>query len=208
MKKAPFKKRFAYWFDNRMAKGGFVLIRLLAVFTLLIVLLIAFIVFRFSLKEDVSFFSALWDSFSTVINAWMPAYDDGGETVRISYLIMMSIAAIAGLFITSVLIGIISSAIEEKITSLKRGTSEVIEEDHIVVLGFYPGEYTLLKQLVLAAADRPCCIVVAGDMEQEEMQQYIKDNVECPKDGGYLRSEGSGALLHPYLPVRYHQPDR
>ena len=182
MKKAPFKKRFAYWFDNRMARGGFVLIRLLAVFTLLIVLLIAFIVFRFSLKEDVSFFSALWDSFSTVINAWMPAYDDGGETVRISYLIMMSIAAIAGLFITSVLIGIISSAIEEKITSLKRGTSEVIEEGHIVVLGFYPGEYTLLKQLVLAAADRPCCIVVAGDMEQEEMQQYIKDNVECPKN--------------------------
>jgi len=176
MKKVPLKKRLYYWFDNRVAGGSFGLIWLLTQFTLIIILVIALIIFILGLNEEGGFLAAFWESLSTIINAWMPSYEDGS----IGYLIMMSIAAIVGLFVTSILIGIISSGIEEKITSLKRGNSEVIEEGHILVLGFYAGEYTLLKQLILAAADSPCCIVVAGDMEQEEMQTYIRDNVEIP----------------------------
>ncbi|MBR5679516.1 MAG: hypothetical protein IKX19_02600 [Clostridia bacterium] len=178
MKKASFKKKLLYWFDNRISGGSMGLIRLLAVLSLFIVLLIALVIFLFHLNGEDGFLAAFWDSAATVINAWMPSFEDGG----IGYLILMSLSAIAGLFITSVLIGIISSGIEEKITSLKRGSSAVVEEDHIVVLGFYPGEYTLIRQLVLAAAEEPCCIVVADDIEQEEMQQYIADNVEKPKN--------------------------
>jgi Trk K+ transport system NAD-binding subunit len=163
-----------------MAKGSFGLIRLLAIFTLIVILLVAFVVFHLTYNEESSFLSSFWESLSTVINAWMPAYEDGEGSL--AYLIPMSLAAIAGLFITSILIGIISSGIEEKINDLKKGHSEILEEDHILVLGFYPGEYTLLKQLVLAADDRACCIVVAGELDQEEMQQYIRDNVEYPKN--------------------------
>ncbi|MBQ6680082.1 MAG: hypothetical protein IJM76_08705 [Lachnospiraceae bacterium] len=180
MKKAPFKKRFSYWFDKRMSKGSLGLIRLLAILTLFVILIVAFVIFRLAPDEEGGFLSSFWESLSTVINAWMPAYEDGGGSM--GYLIPMSIAAIVGLLITSVLIGIISSAIEEKITSLKRGTSEVIEEGHIVVVGFYPGEYTLLRQLVLSTAEKPLTIVVAADMEQEEMQEYISENVEHPKN--------------------------
>ena len=179
-KKVPFKKRFSYWFDQRMSKGSLGLIRLLAILTLVVILLVALVIFRFAPDEEGGFLSSLWESLSTVINAWMPSYWDGNGSM--GYLIPMSIAAIVGLLITSVLIGIISSAIEEKITSLKRGTSEVIEEGHIVVIGFYPGEYTLLRQLVLSTADKPLVIVVAADMDQEEMQDYISDNVEVPKN--------------------------
>ena len=178
MKKAPLKKRISYWFDNRMSGGSAGLIRLLAIVSLAIILVIAVVIFLCGLNEEGGFLAAFWDSFSTVINAWMPSFEDGG----LGYLILMSAAAIVGLFITSVLIGIVSSAIEEKINDLKRGTSEVIEEGHVVVLGFYPGEYTLLQQLVLAAAGRPDCVVVVDDMEQEEMQQYIRENVEAPKN--------------------------
>ena len=178
MKKAPLKKRLSYWFDRRMSGGSVGLIRLLAGVTLGIILLIACVIFFCGLGEDGGFLSALWDSLSTVINAWMPSFADGG----VGYVILMSLAAIVGLFVTSVLIGIISSAIEEKITGLKRGTSEVIEEGHIVILGFYPGEYTLLQQLVLAAAGKPDCVVIVDDAEQEEMQQHIRENVEAPKN--------------------------
>ena len=178
MKKAPLKKRLSYWFDRRMSGGSVGLIRLLAGVTLGIILLIACVIFFCGLGEDGGFLSALWDSLSTVINAWMPSFADGG----IGYVILMSLAAIVGLFVTSVLIGIISSAIEEKITGLKRGTSEVIEEGHIVILGFYPGEYTLLQQLVLAAAGKPDCVVIVDDVEQEEMQQHIRENVDAPKN--------------------------
>ena len=178
MKKVPLKKRISYWFDTRMANGSFGLIRLLAFVTLFMILLITCVIFFTGLGGEDGFLGALWESLSTIINAWMPSFEDGS----IPYLILMSLAAIAGLFITSILIGIISSAIEEKITSLKNGNSEVIEENHIVVLGFRAGEYTLLRQLVLAAAGRPDCVVVAADEDQEEMRNYIRENVEAPKN--------------------------
>ena len=40
MKKYSIKKRFLYWFDKWMAKGSFGLIRLLAIFTLIVILLV------------------------------------------------------------------------------------------------------------------------------------------------------------------------
>ena len=177
MKKVSFKERFSYWFDTRMSSGSFSLIKLLAIATLFVSLLIALLLFLFGLKEG-GFLSTLWNSFVNIINSSLPDY----EGDPIGYMILTSIGAIVGLFVTSVLIGIIASAIEEKIKGLKRGTSKVIEEDHFVILGFYPGEYTLIRQLILAADDDPCCIVVADDMEQEEMEQYIEDNIEIPKN--------------------------
>lgn len=104
--------------------------------------------------------AVLWDRVATVINAWMPSFEDGGP----GYLVMMSLIALAGLLFTSVLIGIITSAIEVRIDSLKKGNSRVLERDHIVVLGFYPGEYALLEQLMRAAAGGPACIVVAEEI--------------------------------------------
>lgn len=93
----------------------------------------------------------------------------------------MSIVAIAGVLFTSVLIGIITSAIETKIDDLKRGNSLVLEKGHIVILGFYPGECTLLAQLILAANGEPACVVIAEDMEREEMEQCISEALTVPK---------------------------
>ena len=177
------KERFNYWFDNRMTKGSLGLIRVLIVATIALAGVIAglIILFKFNIDgegETISAFSVLWDSISTVMNAWMPSSEDGA----LGYLVLMSLSAIAGVLFTSVLIGIITSAIEEKIDSLKRGNSFVLEKDHIVVLGFYPGEYALLQQLVLAAAGAPACIVLAEDMERTEMEENIRENLDVPKN--------------------------
>ena len=172
------KNRFRYWFDNRMTKGSFGLIRVLIAFSILLAVFVAGLIVVLGFSEEGEEAATFWDSIATVINAWMPSFEDGSP----GYLVLMSIVAIAGLLFTSVLIGIITSAIEEKIDTLKRGNSLVLEKDHIVVLGFYPGEYTLLHQLILAAAGKPCCVVVAEDMDREEMEQYIDENLDVPKN--------------------------
>ncbi|MBQ9910167.1 MAG: hypothetical protein IJM50_01580 [Lachnospiraceae bacterium] len=173
-----FKERFRYWFDNRMSKGSFGLIKILLIATILTVIIISLLILAFGLQEDGEPAGVFWDSLTTVINAWMPYYEDGG----IGYLVLMAVAALIGLLVTSVLIGIFSSAIEEKITSLKNGNSAVLEKDHIVVLGYVPGEFTLIKQLIDASADNKRCIVVAGDTESGEMEDAILDNVDVPKN--------------------------
>ena len=172
------KERFKYWFDNKITKGSLGFIRVLIIASVLFALVVAGLIILFGFHEKGEEASVFWDSIATVINAWMPSFEDGSP----GYLILMSLVAIAGLLFTSVLIGIITSAIEEKISGLKRGNSLVLEKDHIIVLGFYPGEYTLLQQLIFAAVGEPACVVLAEDMEREEMEQLINENLEVPRN--------------------------
>ena len=171
------KERFSYWFDNRMAKGSLGLIRTLLAASIVLAVIIALLIVVCGFSEEGGAASVFWDSIATVINAWMPYYEDGGP----GYLILMTVTALAGVLFTSVLIGIVTSAIEEKIDDLKRGNSRILETDHTVILGFCPGEYTLLRQLILAAGDEPACVVIADDRERDEMEQGVRDNVEAPK---------------------------
>ena len=172
------RERFRYWFDNRMTKGSLGFIRVLIIASVLLALLIAGLIIAFGFNEDGEHLSVFWDSIATVINAWMPYFSDGSP----GYLILMSVTAIAGVLFTSVLIGIITSAIEEKIDNLKRGNSRVLETGHTVVLGFAPGEYTLLRQLILAADGKPDCLVIAENLEREEMEEAIAENLDVPKN--------------------------
>ena len=175
---ASWKERFSYWFDNRIARGSLGLIRFLIVVSIVLAVVIAGLIILFGFHEDAPAAAVFWDSIATLLNAWMPYSGDGS----LGYIILMAVCAIAGVLFTSVLIGIITSAIEEKIIEMRRGNSQVLESGHTVILGFYPGEYTLLRQLVLAAAGKDACVVVADDMEREEMEQSIEENVECPRN--------------------------
>lgn len=175
--KPSLRQRLRYWFDNRMSNGSLGLIRLLLAATIIVILIIAVLILALGFSEDGDVGGVFWETMSTVINAWMPSYEDGS----IGYIILMAVAAISGLLVTSVLIGIFSSAIEEKITSLKNGNSAIIEEDHIVLLGYVDGEYMLIQQLVNASEDDRRCVVIAGDAERSEMEESIRDNVEIPK---------------------------
>lgn len=177
MKKHSFKQKFRYWFDNVMSKGVGSMIKILVGATAVFVVLVAALVALFSLSEDGSFFSALWDSFASTINAWVLYSGDGS----VGYLVVMSLAAIFGLFLTSLLIGIISTGIEERLTALRKGNSLVLERGHTVLLGFRAGSYKLLSELCMAAEGGRRCIVVASGLDKEELETHIHENIELPR---------------------------
>jgi len=178
MKKRDIKSRLRYWFDNWMSKGTAAMMLMLSILALMLVVIITLIIFLGGMSEDGGFFYTLWDVLSTTINAWMPSSEDGGP----GYVALIAVSAIIGVFFTSFLIGIISSAVEDKLSQLREGNSKVVEEGHMVVLGFKPGEYTLLQQLILSVDDEKCRIVVAEDEEKEKMESLISENVDVPKN--------------------------
>ena len=180
MKKPARKEKLLYWFDSKMSEGSLGLIKMLTIVTVTIAVLSGVVLHIAGVLtgEGDTFASELWDSFATIINSWLPYFEDGWA----GYLVVMTINAIFGLLITSVLIGIITTGIEEKMDSLKKGNVAVLEENHIVVLGFTVGEYSLIQELVYGADRRPCCIVVAENMDREEMEDAIRENVKCPKN--------------------------
>ena len=163
-----------------MSEGGLGLIKMLTIATVIMAVLSTVILHIAGVLagEWDMIIGELWDSFATIINSWLPSFEDGW----IGYLVVMTFNAVSGLLITRVLIGIIATAIEEKTDSLKKGNVAVLEENHIVVLGFTVGEYSLIPELVYGADRRPCCIVVAENMDREEMEDAIRENVKYPKN--------------------------
>lgn len=171
------KKKLQYWFDNQMAKGPASMILMLAGVTFVVLIMVIFVIWRLEPSEDGIVYTS-WDTLSAIINAWMPYSDEGG----FGYLIPTAVAALFGLLFTSVLIGIITTAIEEKINSLKKGNSIVSEMNHTVFLGFESGSYELINQLVQATGGEKFCLVVAGGVEKDEAEEEIRSNISIPKN--------------------------
>lgn len=171
------KKKLQYRFDNRMAKGPGSMVMMLATATFAVLVVVIFVIWKLDPSED-GIVCTCWDTLSTIINAWMPYSDEGG----FGYLIPTAVAALFGLLFTSVLIGIITTAIEEKINSLKKGNSIVVEENHTVFLGFESGSYELIEQLIEGAGGKRFCLVVAGNVEKDEAEEEIRSSVSVPKN--------------------------
>jgi hypothetical protein len=122
----------------------------------------------------------------------------GDDTQNIGFLVLMSVVTICGIFVTSILIGIISTGFEQKLFDLRKGTSKVIETGHTVVLGFNDGIYTILSELIEAGANqKKNCIVVLGEEEKEDMERLIKGHIENFKTTRIICK--SGKLTESYL---------
>ncbi len=176
MKEYTSAERFRYWLDKKMSKGTGGMIRLLSVSVICVVTGVTILILVFHLRD--SAFAAFWDSLATVINAWMPSSDDG----EIGYIILNTVTAIFGLLFTSILIGVMSSAIEKKLDDLRQGSARVIEEGHTVILGYNLGEHGLLNQLILEGDGRKRVIVIFTNTGKMELEQDLRNNVAIPKN--------------------------
>ena len=172
----PFRDRFKYWLDSRMSKGTISMIKFIVIATLIVVVTISVII-CLVVKDAGEFKFVLWDNLAYALNAWLPFSEDSND---FGFLALTTIVSLTGVLFTSILIGIFASAIEQKVNNLRRGNSKVLEKEHYVVLGFKPGEYTLISELILAADGLPIVIVVAEAFEKNEMEDLIRNNVDIP----------------------------
>lgn len=172
MRKRSLKEKLSYWFDALMAKGTISMIGLLFGITLVVAgvmgLISAFV-------SDGSVGEQIWVSLMHTIDAGTIA---GDSVDNIPFIILMIIATLCGLFITSILIGIITTGFENKLEELKKGTSTVIDEGHTVILGFNEELFILLNSLIEANSNhKNQCVVVVGDEEISEMEDAISSRI-------------------------------
>jgi len=160
--------KFKYWLDKQMSKGTVSIIRLLTIAVLAVAIFVS--TFEIAFKISDAIISTFWDSLVSIFNSSMPSSEEG----TLLYIVLNTISALAGIFFSSLLIGIVSSAFEEKVESLRKGNSVVLEKNHTVVLGYNLGEHGLLKQLILAAGNKRKVIVILTDIEKPEIEQDIQ----------------------------------
>lgn len=173
MKKNAFLKRLSYWFDCIMAKGPVSMTLLLFSITATIICVIGVVAFFVSGESTV--LVEIWNSLQYTLDAGNLS---GVPTGNLLYLLLMSLATLCGLFLTSVLIGIISSGVESKLRDLRKGASVVQEQDHTVIIGFDNNIYTLLRELIEANSNhKNSCIVILGEQSNEEMTEAVAAHI-------------------------------
>ncbi len=174
MKKNSITEKLQYRFDNIMAKGTVPLVGLLFAATALVVVVVAVLLALVD-PTYTGVGSNVWISLMHIIDAGTIT---AADTADAAFVILMSIVTLCGLFVTSILIGIITTGFEEKLDALKKGNSRVIEQNHTVILGFNHNIYTIISELVLANENqKDACIVVLSPEEKELVEESIAQAV-------------------------------
>lgn len=125
---APLKKRLAYRVDVFFSVYPYAKLLALLFAT---VLLIAFGGLALYAVSNSSLSEALWLSWTFVADSGNHA-DQTGMGPRI---VSVSISS-GGMLVFAMMLGLVSDAISEKVDSLRKGKSEVIEMNHVLILGW------------------------------------------------------------------------
>lgn len=167
--------KLKYKFDNLMSKGTASLVSWLGLISFSLVMVISVLVWiTQESPDDNSFLDILWLSFMRAIDSGTLA----GDTGSFSYMFFMLIVTLGGIFIVSIFIGIITSGIQNKVESLRRGKSVVVEKDHIVILGWSDTIFTLIDEFIEANINqKKSCIVIMAPKDKVEMEEELKEKI-------------------------------
>ncbi|MBI5648873.1 MAG: NAD-binding protein [Chloroflexi bacterium] len=187
MKKITFADRLRYWFDNTMSKGPIALIAWLGILSLVFILVMTLVITLTGIANppapenpDVpaepapDLFEIAWRSLMRTLDAGTM----GGDAGSPAYLLAMLIVTLGGVFIISILIGVLTSGIEAKLEDLRKGRSFVVEQNHTLILGWSPQVFTIISELCQANANQKNPrIVILADQDKVEMEDAIRAQI-------------------------------
>ena len=198
MKKAPFKQRLTYKFDNFVSKGTVPMISGLGVFSLVFVVLFAVLLLAFGLHPDHSeqgfnFFDSIWVNLTHVLDPGTV----GEHLENWPFRIFMMLVTIIGLVVISTLIGLVSNGILTKLEELRKGRSFVIEEDHVLILGWSSKIFTIISELIIANENqRRGVVVILADKDKVMMEDEIRDKVGNTQNTDVICRTGNPIDVH------------
>ena len=172
-----FRQKLQYRFDNLMSRGTPAMIGMLFALSLVIVFVAGAVISVTGFSQDgqrIPFGEAAWESL-------MRTLDSGtmGGDVGTGFRIVMLFVTLGGIFIVSALIGVLSNGLEAQMDRLRKGRSQVLENNHTLILGWSAQIFTILSELMIANENQSNArIVVLANKDKVEMEDEIKERVE------------------------------
>ena len=174
------RKRLSYWFDNLMVKGLLPKIFVLFIATLIFILIIgtlaSIVSGDFGSKAPAGFFT----TFMYVLGIGdpptsEPSIPESGH----AYVFLMVLSIFYCMLFTAVLIGLVNEGITNKVDELGTGQSDVLEDGHILILGFNDATLVLLEELIEANRYSKVTetVVVLGSPERSQMIEALKRRI-------------------------------
>jgi len=194
MKKPGFKERTRYYFENTMSSGPAGVIKWLALASLFMVLVLGLIILIFGIKsspepdtDNLGFIEGAWQSLMATLDSGTMGGDEGWAFRAVRF-----IATLGGIFVISILIGTISSGIDEKLDELKKGRSRVLESNHTLILGWSEKVFSIILEIIEANGNqKKPSIVILADREKSEMEDEIRNKIDDFKTTKIIVRSGS-----------------
>ncbi|MEU4577324.1 potassium transporter TrkA [Nonomuraea sp. NPDC023979] len=173
-----FRERARYWFDNTMSKGTVSLVGWLAVVSMGLVVVVAGLLMWVAPGEPEGVGGpghVLWIALMHALSPDELAADSGS----VPYMAVMLVGSLGGLFIVSMLVGLLANGFEQKVDRLRRGRSRIVESGHTVVLGWSDQVFTIVAELVKAhASESGSVVAVLADRDKLAMEEDIRERVD------------------------------
>ena len=190
------RARLRYEFDKSMAAGAIALMGWLALISLIVIVLAGIFLALTGIApeggEPVSFIEAAWESLMRTMDAGTMGGDIGW-----SFRMVSLVVTIAGIFVFSALIGVISSGLENKLDELRKGRSRVLEADHTIILNWSPSIFDIISELVIANQSRRTPrIVIMANKDKVEMEDEIATKVDDLKNTRIICRSGDPTDLY------------
>jgi voltage-gated potassium channel Kch len=174
-RRAKVHHRLRYRFDNSLARGPLVLIGWLGVAVILLVLVattaaaVTHVLFGGGRNRGVV--EDLWQGLRRVLDA--SAF--GNDTAWPARLMALFVT-LFGIFIGGSLIGLIATALDQRVDQLRKGRSAVLESNHTLILGWSARLPVIVQELVVANQNvaRPVVVILAK-REKAHMEAELRD---------------------------------
>lgn len=189
-----FRQRLRYRFDNSLSRGIWGVLAWLAVLALAFFLAIAIFILLTGIGpggQPTTFPEAVWYALTRSLDPGTFSGDEG-----LGFRLIMLVVTLVGIFLAAAIIGLVSSAIDNRLENLRRGRSLVIEEDHTLVLGASGKLIPIVRELIEAnLSERGRAIVVLADRDPVEMSDEIRASIPDFKTSRLIVRSGNPTRL-------------
>ncbi|MEO3884657.1 TrkA C-terminal domain-containing protein [Nonomuraea sp. B5E05] len=175
MSKITFRERARYWFDNTMSRGTASLIGWLAMVSVALLVVVTVLTLWLAPNEPEGVTGpghVLWIALMHALSPGKISSDEGST----AYMTVMFAGSLGGIFIVSMLVGLLSNGLKQKVDRLRKGRSRIVESGHTVVLGWSDQIFTIVAELSKAqASQRSSVIAILAERDKLEMEDQIRE---------------------------------
>ncbi|MET9954340.1 NAD-binding lipoprotein [Streptomyces sp. NPDC006339] len=165
------RERVRYWVDRTVVKGMTALVGWLALACLAVVAPASALLVWTDSRAPVTFegkLAAVWRTVGQTLRL-------GGEVGPPLRIVLSVLLALVALLYVSTLVGLVTTALTDRLTELQRGHSTVLEEGHTLVLGWSEQAPTVIAELLAAYGQRRGgAVVVLADRDKTEMEEELR----------------------------------
>ncbi|MFE4591469.1 CASTOR/POLLUX-related putative ion channel [Streptomyces laurentii] len=165
------RERLRYWVDRTVVRGVSALVGWLALACLAVVTPASTLLVWTDRRAPESFggkLAAVWRTAGQTLRLG----GEAGPPLRFALSLLLALVA---LLYVSTLVGIVTSALTERLTALQRGHSTVVEDGHTVVLGWSEQAPTVVAEVLAAHAQRRRgAVAVLADRDKAEMEAELR----------------------------------